>query len=106
MTFARRIFASLLYLLALVVLVLTAGRSAQATGDTEEPTPILLAVHDEPVPFTGSDGRIHLIYELWMTNFSSAEATIESVEVLGGWLRSPNVGQHRNCPTAPARRRS
>jgi hypothetical protein len=46
-------------------------------------TPVLLKVEDAPVPFVGSDGRIHLVYELWMTNFSSAEATVEKVEVLG-----------------------
>ena len=31
----------------------------------------------------GSDGRVHLVYELWMTNFSSADITVEKVEVLG-----------------------
>lgn len=46
-------------------------------------TPLLLAVHDPPMPFNGSDGRTHLVYELWITNFSSAEAVVERVEVLG-----------------------
>jgi Peptidase family M23 len=49
----------------------------------ENMTPVLLAVQDAPVPFTGSDGRVHLVYELWMTNFSSADVTVESVEVVG-----------------------
>jgi Peptidase family M23 len=50
----------------------------------ENMTPVLLKVEDWPVPFVGSDGRVHLVYELWMTNFSSGEVTVEKVEVLGG----------------------
>ena len=46
-------------------------------------TPLLLDVQDAPVPFMGSDGRVHLVYELWMTNFSSADVSVEKVEVLG-----------------------
>ena len=54
------------------------------TWAAEEMTPLLLAVHDAPVPFTGSDGRTHLVYELWVTNFSSADARVDKVEVLDG----------------------
>lgn len=57
------------------------GLAAEPSG--ERITPLLLAVHDAPVPFRGSDGRTHLVYELWMTNFSSGDATIEQVDVLG-----------------------
>jgi len=46
-------------------------------------TPLLLAVHDAPVPFMGSDGRVHLVYELGVTNFSSADIAVEKVEVVG-----------------------
>jgi hypothetical protein len=49
----------------------------------EKMTPVLLAVQDAPVPFIGSDGRFHLVYELWMTNFSSGDVTVEKVDVLG-----------------------
>lgn len=49
----------------------------------EAMTPLLLKVKDAPVPFRGSDGRMHLVYELWTTNFSSADVTVESLEVLG-----------------------
>ncbi len=45
-------------------------------------TPLLLAVHDAPIPFMGSDGQTHLVYELQMTNFSSAEIAVEKVEVI------------------------
>lgn len=56
---------------------------AAAPLAAEEMTPLLLAVHDPPRPFAGSDGRTHLAYELWITNFSSAEATVRQVEVVG-----------------------
>jgi hypothetical protein len=49
----------------------------------EKMTPVLLSVQAAPVPFLGSDGRTHLVYELWMTNFSSADVTVEKVDVLG-----------------------
>jgi hypothetical protein len=48
----------------------------------ENMTPLLLAVNDAPVPFMGSDGKTHLVYELGMTNFSSAEIAVEKVEVI------------------------
>lgn len=51
--------------------------------EAERMTPLLLAVQNAPVPFTGSDARTHLVYELWLTNFSSGDATIEGVHVLG-----------------------
>ena len=52
-------------------------------ADKEEMTPLLLSVPDAPAAFTGSDQRIHLAYEVWITNFSSGDANIETVEVLG-----------------------
>jgi len=70
-----------LILLALVALMIPAfaGR-AEAT---EEMTPLVLAVQDAPVPFMGSDGQVHLVYELWMANFSSADVSVVKAEVLG-----------------------
>jgi Peptidase family M23 len=49
----------------------------------ENMTPLLLVIQDAPMPFMGSDGQIHLVYELGMTNFSSAEIAVEKVEVVG-----------------------
>jgi hypothetical protein len=46
-------------------------------------TPLLLGVQDAPIPFLGSDGQIHLVYELWITNFSAREAVVETVAVVG-----------------------
>ncbi|TFW05793.1 M23 family metallopeptidase [Oxalobacteraceae bacterium OM1] len=58
---------------------------AQATGQQTEVqlTPLLLAVPSAPIPFTGSDGRTHLVYELQLTNFTSSEATVQRVDILG-----------------------
>jgi hypothetical protein len=56
---------------------------AAVAREAERMTPLLLAVQNAPVPFTGSDGRTHLVYELWLTNFSSGDATVEGVEVRG-----------------------
>jgi hypothetical protein len=76
-----RILSRCFAVLVLMALVICA--SAGGAG-TENMTPLLLDVQDPPVPFMGSDGRMHLVYELWMTNFSSADVSVEKVEVLGG----------------------
>ena len=46
-------------LAAVVVFVLIAPAGAEKDGHDEQITPLLLAVHDAPMPFTGSDGRTH-----------------------------------------------
>lgn len=69
--------------IALLAVAAAVGASAAEKGHGERITPLLLAVHDAPIPFAGSDGRTHLVYELWITNFSSGEARVERVDVLG-----------------------
>ncbi len=66
----------------LVFLALLTSSPVGRAEATENMTPLLLAVHDAPVPFMGSDGHVHLVYELGMTNFSSAEIAVEKVEVM------------------------
>jgi murein DD-endopeptidase MepM/ murein hydrolase activator NlpD len=75
-----RFFAAPLFF-AVLALVISAARCRAAVP--ENMTPLLLAVQDAPVPFAGSDGRTHLVYELEMTNFSSADVAVEKVEILG-----------------------
>lgn len=65
------------------VVVLALALVVAAARGEERMTPLLLAVHDAPMPFRGSDGRTHLVYELWITNFSSGDATVDAVDVLG-----------------------
>jgi hypothetical protein len=43
----------------------------------------MLAVQDAPVPFAASDGRTHLVYELWLKNFTSGHVAVEKVEIFG-----------------------
>jgi Peptidase family M23 len=76
-----RQFASVLIFIALLTLALPA--SALASDSPDKMTPLLLQVLDAPVPFAGSDGSTHVVYELVVTNFSSAEVAVEKVEVLG-----------------------
>jgi hypothetical protein len=69
-------------LLALAAVILLSGPSTRAqTLKSQVLTPLILAVQDAPVPFAGSDGHIHLVYELWITNFSSLEATVKQAAI-------------------------
>jgi hypothetical protein len=77
MKIARPFFA------APFVFALLAPSALGRAQASDKMTPLLLAVQDAPVPFMGSDGQIHLVYELGMTNFSSAEIAVEKVEVVG-----------------------
>jgi murein DD-endopeptidase MepM/ murein hydrolase activator NlpD len=54
----------------------------EADDASQDLTPIVAVVPHAPIPFAGSDGRTHLVYELETTNFSSGEITIEQLEVL------------------------
>ena len=56
------------------------GRSP--TEDIQALTPIVGEVSNAPIPFEGSDGRTHLVYELEVTNFSSGKTTIQRLKVL------------------------
>jgi hypothetical protein len=75
-------------------------RVSSGAADTPmKMTPLLLSVHDAPVPFTGSDGRIHLAYEVWITNFSSGDVVLGKIEVLG----DDAVVQSLDAPAIAAR---
>jgi Peptidase family M23 len=63
----------------------TASSSVEATPTTAPPdvmTPIVGAVPFPPVPFAGSDGRSHLVYELSLTNFTGAPAVVEALRIV------------------------
>ncbi len=45
-------------------------------------TPVIVNVTNEPVPFTGSDAKTYLAYELDLTNFTAGDAIISRVEVI------------------------
>jgi len=66
-----------------ILAALIARALAASAPPKEEMTPLLLSVQDAPIPFNGSDSSTHLVYEVLLTNFSSGDATLEKVEVLG-----------------------
>ncbi len=79
----RRMLASWL----LVGAVSLFGGSPAAARSTEPPAPdqvtaVSVAPTISPVPVMGTDGRIHLPYELLMVNFGTGPATIVSVQAL------------------------
>ncbi len=76
---SRSFVVPILPIFVALVVYASAGRA----DVPEEMTPLLLDMQDAPVPFMGSDGRVHLVYELWVTNFSSGDVVVEKVEVLG-----------------------
>jgi murein DD-endopeptidase MepM/ murein hydrolase activator NlpD len=69
----------------LLALILLAFPSIPAASEprAQVMTPLLLGVQDAPIPFLGSDGQIHLVYELWITNFTAREVVVETVAVVG-----------------------
>jgi hypothetical protein len=74
-------------LAAVLLALLLAARTAATSSLAPEPppsqtsTPMLLSLPTPPVPFTGSDAKTHLVYELWLANFSSVEARVKQVLV-------------------------
>jgi hypothetical protein len=56
--------------------------TSTATAVPEVITPVLGSVQDSPVPVTGTDGRVYLAYELYLTNGSSTPVTIDSVRAV------------------------
>jgi hypothetical protein len=52
------------------------------TEDVQALTPIVGEVSYAPIPFEGSDGRTHLVYELEATNFTSGKTTFQRLKVL------------------------
>ena len=54
----------------------------EAYDASQDLTPIVAEVSYAPIPFAGSDGQTHLVYELEATNFTDRETTIDQLEVL------------------------
>ncbi|MFS0735065.1 M23 family metallopeptidase [Microbacterium sp. 1P10UB] len=51
---------------------------------TEQFTPILMSVPTTPGWFTGSDGSVHLVYEVALLNAFPVDVTLQKLEVLDG----------------------
>ncbi|NMN95966.1 M23 family metallopeptidase [Antrihabitans stalactiti] len=96
-TYRRRPLPTILAALAAVGCLVAAGcsgsdddeaststtSSSAATVDGKDAlTPLIGSVTFPPVPFEGSDGKNHLVYELSVTNFTSGKVTIDGLKVL------------------------
>ena len=65
----------------------TTPAAAPAAAPQDVPvavTPVLASVVAAPVPVLATDGKVHLAYELQLTNVMTQDATITSVKVLAG----------------------
>lgn len=64
----------------------TGDPSTSAASAREAPpdalTPLVGSVPFAPVPFAGSDGRTHLVYELAVTNFTPDRLSVDDVRIL------------------------
>ena len=60
----------------------TASGSAPVGNGPAEVTPVLASVTTEPVPVAGTDGKVYLAYELYLTNITSTPVTVDSVQAL------------------------
>lgn len=64
------------------------SESATPTSSTDSgpavATPMLGRVLDAPVPVAATDGKVHLAYELYLTNAMSQDMNVESVTVKAG----------------------
>ncbi|MGW4336365.1 M23 family metallopeptidase [Rhodococcus koreensis] len=61
----------------------TSSAAPASSGTPTVITPVVADVVAAPIPVTGSDGRVHLAYELRLTNTGSQPATITSLQVKG-----------------------
>ena len=57
---------------------------AQSRPPADALTPLVGSVPFAPVPFAGSDGKTHLVYELSVTNFTDARLEVDELKVLDG----------------------
>ncbi len=74
----------------------TAGDRRSLPVDPVALTPLVWTlIGEHPVPVRGTDGRIHLAYELLFTNVSTEPARIVSVEVVDPLRRNRVVGSSR-----------
>jgi hypothetical protein len=56
--------------------------TAAAAPRPDAITPLVGSVPFAPVPFAGSDGKTHMVYELAVTNFTGAPLTVDELKVL------------------------
>jgi len=70
--------------LLLFVAVTIAPFSKAADSTSDQFTPLVASpLNSNSHPFLGTDGRVHIVYELVLTNASATPSTLKKIEVLG-----------------------
>jgi Peptidase family M23 len=60
------------------------GEVHRSSRSTAQLTPVLATVFSAPRWFVGDDGKVHLVYELFLTNALRVPATVTQLDVLDG----------------------
>jgi hypothetical protein len=68
----------------LFALPVACGPAVVLAQDRPTPTPVVAELLRPPRPVPGSDGRIHLLYELRLANVAPATARLRNLQVLDG----------------------
>src|SRR5918999_2623431 len=67
-----------------LVLAATCVAPASAAAQADRYTPLVMSTMSTPHWFTGSDGRVHLVYELSLTNGFPVPVTVTAVSARAG----------------------
>src|ERR1700712_2199845 len=62
----------------------TSSATPSATPAPDALTPLLGSVPFAPLPFAGSDGKTHMVYEFAVTNFTNAALVVSDVKIEDG----------------------
>jgi Peptidase family M23 len=55
---------------------------ASAQGNAQQSTPLAMQAGRPPIPVRGGDGRYHLVYEVYLENFTGGPVTAGSIQVV------------------------
>jgi len=72
------------YLPALLFFSIAIAPLSADVNSPDQFTPLLVSpLNSNTRPFLGTDGRLHIVYELALTNANATPATLKKIEVLG-----------------------
>jgi hypothetical protein len=81
--------------ICLVVLLVVTFTAVAATPRPDSFTPLVVSpLTSHALPFPGTDGRTHIVYELVLTNANVTPATLESIEVIDASNPSKALGTY------------
>ncbi len=81
--------------LATSLFVIFAALSVRADSTPDQFTPLVVSPLNNNVrPFLGTDGRLHVVYELVLTDASPTPSTLEKIEVIGASSSAPALASY------------